>query len=153
MGKIATTIGSQIYGNVIGTLTLLATVVGVIVMLTPSTTASATGATPMQNSHAYLFVISGIVGLVLTLPSWIGMFRKGAKPTVEGISNTPALQPRYVPTVGLTFKGSEMDPYDPTPGRGYPRKLNVYFSNDGDDIHLGVAKWIKTKLEYSPASP
>ncbi len=49
-----------------------------------------------------------------------------------------ALRRRRVPTVGLNFRNSAVDSY--ATGRTYPRKLNVYLSNDGDDIRLGEAK-------------
>jgi hypothetical protein len=62
-----------------------------------------------------------------------------------------ALRRRRVPTVGLNFRNSAMDPY--ATGRTYPRKLNVYLSNDGDDIRLGEAKWIKDQIELQADKP
>jgi hypothetical protein len=56
------------------------------------------------------------------------------------------------PTVGLTFRSRDVQ-YDRAPGRNYPSKLNVYFSNDGDDIHLGVAKWIKDQVGLQAGKP
>ena len=58
---------------------------------------------------------------------------------------------RIAPTVGLNFRNSAMDPY--ATGRTYPRKLNVYLSNDGDDIRLGEAKWIKDQVELQADKP
>ena len=46
------------------------------------------------------------------------------------------------PTIGLTVRETVVEPYDTTPGRNYPRKMRVYLSNDGDEIHLGKGKWI-----------
>jgi hypothetical protein len=52
-----------------------------------------------------------------------------------------------VPTIGLTLRSASIDPY--AEGRGFPRKLTLYFSNDGDEIHLGVGKWIGGQIGSS----
>jgi hypothetical protein len=83
MGRLAAAIGSSIYANVVGTLTIIGTAVGVW-LIWPRSTAAASGATPVPSSpyHAYWFVVSAIVGIVLTFPSWIGMFWKPQRPTL-----------------------------------------------------------------------
>jgi hypothetical protein len=58
---------------------------------------------------------------------------------------------RATPTVGLTLREKVMDPY--VAGLYYPRKLTLYCSNDGDDIHLGEAKWIKDQVGLQADKP
>ncbi len=45
------------------------------------------------------------------------------------------------PTIGLVLTRSEVEPYDENPERSYPRKLRLYFNNEGDSIRLGRAIW------------
>jgi hypothetical protein len=51
-----------------------------------------------------------------------------------------------VPTIGLTLRSASFDPYVHNPNILWPRQLALYFSNDGDEIHLGVGKWIKDHI-------
>lgn len=58
-----------------------------------------------------------------------------------------------IPTVGLTLRSTWIDPFDSTTGRNYPRKLNIIFSNDGDEVHLGIAQWIKDQVAIQAGKP
>jgi hypothetical protein len=79
-------------------------------------------------------------------------------------SRQPKSEPRFeqatshpssltVPTIGLTLRSASIDPYDSVPGRNFPRKLTLHFSNDGDEIHLGIAKWIKDQVGIQIGKP
>jgi hypothetical protein len=63
------------------------------------------------------------------------------------------IQAPMVPMVGLTVREVKMDALDPNPARHYPRKLNLHLSNDGDDIHLGAATWIKSQVGLQTGKP
>jgi hypothetical protein len=58
---------------------------------------------------------------------------------------------RVALTASLNFRSSDIAPY--VSGIGYPRKLNVYLSNDGDDIHLGIAKWTNDRVGLQAGMP
>lgn len=70
----------------------------------------------------------------------------------------PLVQPQNnqrqtIPIVGLTLRSTWMI-YDSAPGRWYPRKLNLQFSNDGEDeIHLGVGRWMKDQVGLQDGKP
>src|SRR5271163_91604 len=57
------------------------------------------------------------------------------------------------PTVGLTLRDMKMDALDPSLGRHYPRKLNLYLSNDGEDLRLETAAWIKDQVGLQAGKP
>jgi hypothetical protein len=63
-------------------------------------------------------------------------------------ANITSVQPtrQVVPNIGITLRETVVEAYDQTPGRNYPRKLRLYCSNDGDDIHLGVGTWLPDKI-------
>jgi hypothetical protein len=57
------------------------------------------------------------------------------------------------PSIGLTLHQTVVEAYDNTPGRHYPRKVRMYFSNDGDEIQLGKAKWIAEGIGIQKGKP
>lgn len=63
---------------------------------------------------------------------------KAATRAASHASSLPTQQ-FVVPIIGLTLHDAVVEPLKP--GLGYPLKLRLYFSNDGDEIHLGVGKW------------
>ena len=81
MSKIGTVAGSSIFGNIIGALTLIATVgLGVLGLRSDQGQVSTSGVSSMETSsaHPYLFwamlVFAAAVGVGLLLPSWIALF-------------------------------------------------------------------------------
>lgn len=69
----------------------------------------------------------------------------------KGASKT--VNPTVVPVIGVTLHLSVIEPLDRTPGRRYPRKLRLYFSNDGENIDLGVGKWIPDRVGTQSGEP
>ena len=61
--------------------------------------------------------------------------------------------PSVIPTIGITLRETVIEPYDSAPGRHYPRKLRLYLSNDGEDIHLGAGKWIPDQVGAQAGKP
>jgi hypothetical protein len=47
--------------------------------------------------------------------------------------------------IGLTLHAIEVEAI--SPGLNYPRKLRMYLSNDGDDVELGIGKWIPEGID------
>jgi len=72
-----------------------------------------------------------------------------AAPTVADHSS--ALATQQLPIIGLTLHDVVVESIKP--GLNYPRKLRLYFSNDGDDIHLGVGKWIAEGIGIQKDKP
>ncbi len=101
--------------------------------------------------------------VALGLNTWVLHRHKSAPPSA---ALTPAALPspepvviaasnrkNVVPTVGITLRETAVEAYDNTPGRHYPRKLRLYCSNDGDDIHLGIGKWIAGQVGLQAGKP
>jgi hypothetical protein len=84
----------------------------------------------------------------LALASFVTMILAIA---VQQANQSPTGSSRIASIVGLNFRSSDIAPY--ISGLGYPRKLNVYLSNDGDDIHLGVAKWVNERVGPQAGMP
>jgi hypothetical protein len=70
---------------------------------------------------------------------------------LSGVTKTPVSVSD--PTIGLTLRSASMDPYEHSPGRWYPRQLALFFSNDGDEIHLGMGTWIKGQIGIQAGRP
>lgn len=93
MGRLKGILGSPILANVVGAFTLVATIVGIYISTHPSSTAlpaslsapdTAVVARPNMFTAMppYLFIVTGVIGVGLLLPSWIALFRAAhSRPT------------------------------------------------------------------------
>ncbi len=96
MSRIRTVAGSSIFGNIVGALTLTATVaLGVLGLRSDQRQTAVSGVTSMgiSSAHSYLFwgllVFAAAVGVGLLLPSWIALF--------ESLRFSPAIPPQALP--------------------------------------------------------
>lgn len=140
------------------------------VAASPATRADIVGGLRLASQHPFgFFLIStfSLIALILLLSGaqvwWAiehGKVQIGplqAAPGNAGLSASPTATSshapvvRAAPVVGITLRHRWMDVH--IPGAGYSRKLNLLFSNDGDDIHIGIARWIKDQVGLEIGKP
>lgn len=66
---------------------------------------------------------------------------------------TPEAPPPPIPIIGLTVLKVVVEPFDTTIGRNYPRKLRLYFRNEGDPIHLRRSVWESEGIGIQKGKP
>ncbi len=115
MSRIGAVAGSSTFGNIVGSLTLVATVVlGVLGLRSDQGPAAASGAAPMGFSPVHFWgflVFAGVLGIGLSLPSWIALFRtpKGSTAVAPAVAIPPdTVLPKIEEIVNQTFRNQEV---------------------------------------------